>query len=160
MTARTEIQSMELATLSISATLPATYDAAGYGSTAVAFTAIGLVENYGTYGLKAQINTFIPVDTGIVSKTKGTKDYGSMQVTLGDVPADAGQVILAAAVESKAHYSAKIVYPLGNGESTPETVYMDVLVSEFQSMNGAANDIRKRSLVLEVCKKPVVVAAT
>jgi hypothetical protein len=160
MTVRTEVQSMELATLAISASLPATYDAAGYAATAVAFTAIGQVENYGSHGLKAQVNTFIPVDTGIVFKTKGTKDYGSMQLTLGDVPGDAGQVILAAAVESKAHYSAKITYPLGNGEATNEIHYLDVLVSAYENQDGGANDIRKRMVVLDICRKPVVVAAT
>lgn len=160
MAARTNVQSMELAVLAISATLPATYDAAGYGATTIVYTAVGQVENYGDHGIVAQTNTFIPVDTGVVWKTKGTKDYGKMSFTLGDVPSDAGQVIIAAAAESKAHYSLKLTYPLGDSEATNEIHYIDVLVSGAQWKAGAANDIRKYAVDCEVCRKPVVVAAT
>lgn len=160
MAARTNVQSMELATLSMSATLPVTYDSAGYGATTITWTLVGSVESYGDHGLVAQTNTFTPVDTGVTWKTKGTKDYGKKSFTFGYVPVDVGQVILAAAVESKAHYSVKIGYPIGDTEATGEIHYLDVLVSSMQYKDGAANDIRKLTADFEVCRKPVVIAAT
>jgi hypothetical protein len=111
MSQRLDIQSLELATLAISASLPATYDAAGYGATAVAFTAIGKIEDHGSHGTKVDVTEFTPVDTGVTTKVKGTKNYGTKQLVIGYLPGDAGQAILATAVESKAHYSAKITAP-------------------------------------------------
>jgi hypothetical protein len=73
MTARTDLQSLELATLAISASLPATYDAAGYGATAITYTAVGKIEDHGTHGVKVNVNTFTPVDTGVTAKYKGTR---------------------------------------------------------------------------------------
>jgi hypothetical protein len=69
-------------------------------------------------------------------------------------------VIIAAAVESKAHYSVKITAPTGDGESTGEIVYLDVLVTAYENVEGTVNDIRKLNVTFDICKKPVVVAAT
>lgn len=160
MTRRTDIQSLEGATISISAELPVTYNSAGYTDTGIDWTAIGKVENYGNHGVKATMTTFTPVDTGVTEKVKGSKDYGSMNLVLGDVPSDAGQVIIAAAAESKAHYSIKIQYALGDGEVTAETHYLDVLVMSYENQDGAVNDTRKRNVELAICKAPVVVDAT
>lgn len=159
MTVRTQVQSLEGATLSLSAGLPATYDTAGY-TTVIVWTAIGQVESYGSHGLTSSVNTFTPVDTGVIAKTKGTKDYGNMSLVIGCVPGDTGQTLIATASESKARYSAKITYPLGDGESTAETHFLDVLVTKREFQDGSANDIRKISVDFAVCRKPVEVAAT
>lgn len=155
-----DVQTFEGATLAISATRPATYDAAGYGATGMVYTAIGKIQQYGEFGIQSQVNTFTPVDTGVVEKTKGTKDYGSMPFVLGAVPSDAGQDIVAAASESKARYSLKMTLPLRDGESTPETNYFDVIVSQFRHPGGAANDNRLLNVSFEICRKPVNVPAT
>lgn len=154
MTARTSVQSIGGATLAISASLPATYDAAGYAATTITYTAIGKIDNYGNHGVKANIATHTPIDTQVVTKIKGSKDYGSMQLSIGSIPTDAGQVILLAASESNNHYSAKLTYPDG------EIHYLDVLVSSFEYKDGSVNDISGLQVNLEVCKKPVVVAAS
>lgn len=153
MTARTEVQSISGATLAISASKPETYDAAGYQSTDLIFTPIGQVENYGNHGVRATITEFTPVDTGIVTKIKGSKNYGTMSLVLGSIPSDAGQVLLTAASESNAHYSAKLTYPDG------EIHFMDVLVASKEYQDGAVNDVSKIAVDLAICKKPVVVAA-
>lgn len=160
MTARTNIQSMAGAVLSLSATRPDTFDAAGYQSTDLVWTAVGEVENYGNHGVTATITEFTNVADSIVQKLKGSKNYGTMSMMLGYVPGDAGQVILEAASESTNRYSAKIVYPLGDGEATAETHYLDVLVAKKENQDGAVNDVRKLAVDLAVCKKPIVVAAT
>lgn len=153
MTARTSVISISGATLAISATLPATYDAAGYGATTMTYTAIGEIENYGSHGVKANISEFTPVDTAVVAKIKGAKNYGSMSLTIGSIPTNAGQVIVAAAAESNNHYSAKMTYPDG------EVHYLDVIVASHEYQDGSVNDTSKVAVELAICKKPVVVAA-
>lgn len=160
MTARTNVQSMSGATLALSATRPATFDSVGYADTDIAWTTIGEVENYGDHGVTAQVLTFTNVADAIVQKLKGSKDYGTMNVMVGNVKSDAGQVLLATASESQNRYSARITYPLGDGEVTPEIHYLDVLVVSFTFNDGAVNDIRKRAVGLAICKKPVEISAT
>lgn len=154
MAERTIIESWAGAVLAISASLPATYNAAGYGATAMVYTAIGQVENYGDHGVVAAVVTFTPVDTAVVAKVKGSKDYGSMTVVLGCLPSDAGQDIVQLAAESQNRYSLKITYP------DTSKHYMDVLVSEFVDMGGAVNDVHKIRAKFEICRVPVIVAQT
>lgn len=160
MTLRTNVQTISGATLAISAALPATYDSAGYGATSMTYTAIGQVENYGNHGGSATISKFTPVDTAVVAKVKGSKDYGQMTLMLGSVPGDAGQVILATAFESNAHYSVKMTYPLGNGEATAEIHYLDVLISKHEFQDGSVDNVSKMAADMELCRKPIVIAAT
>jgi hypothetical protein len=151
MTARTVVESISGATLAISATLPASYDAAGYNETNIVYTLVGEVENYGNHGVTAAISEFTPVDTAVTAKIKGAKNYGNMALMLGYRPGDAGQALIAAAAESNAHYSVRIVYPDG------ERHYMDVLVHKCENQDGAVNDVQKLSVELAICRKPVVV---
>lgn len=153
MTGRTVPITIAGATLAISATLPDTYDSAGYSSTDMVYTVIGEVENYGNHGVTAQVVEFTPVDTATVNKAKGSKNYGTMSLMIGSVPGDSGQVILAAAAESNNHYSAKLTYPDG------EIHYLDVLVSKKENQDGSVNDISKIAVDFAICRKPVVVNA-
>lgn len=157
---RTVLQTMSGATLSISAAIPATYDAAGYAATGMTYTDVGEIENFGNHGVTATITEFTPISTATVGKFKGSKNYGTMSLAIGNLPGNAGQILLEAAAESTAHYSAKITYPLGDGETTAEIHYLDVLVAKKENQDGAVNDVRKLAVDLAVCRKPVVVAAT
>lgn len=160
MTARSNVVTIAGATLAISASIPATYDSTGYGGSNVIFTAVGEVENYGNHGVNATIVEFTPVDTAVTAKMKGSKNYGTMALTIGSVPGDAGQAILRAASESNNHYSIKMTYPLGGNEVTPEIHYLDVIVSKFEYQDGAVNDVAKISCDLSLSRAPVIVAAT
>lgn len=158
----TVLQSLAGAVIAISAELPPSgvYDAAGYADTGIDWTDIGKVETFGEHGLSAQIITFTPVDTGVTEKFKGSKDYGQMTLAVGHLPSDAGQDILAAAAESQNRYSVRITYDLRAGETTTEKHYLDVLVSSFRYSDGDANAIRRLNVTLDICRAPVVVAAT
>ena len=153
MAARTVVGTISSATLAISAGLPATYDAAGYGATTIVYTTIGEIENFGNHGVTATITEFTPVATAVVAKTKGSKNYGTMSLTLGSIPTNAGQVILLAASESNAHYSVKLTYPDG------EIHYIDALVAKHEYQDGAVNDVMKVGVDLAICRAPVIVAA-
>lgn len=141
------------ATLAISATLPEAYTQAGYESTDMVYTLIGEVENFGNHGGTKQIVEFTPVDTGVVTKMAGSKNYGTMNLTMAHVPEDAGQVILEAAFESTNHYSVKMTYPSGRVH------YMDVLIGKNENQDGDANAVQKLSIDLALARKPVKVAA-
>lgn len=151
--AHTAVASFTDTTYAISASLPATYDAAGYGATSITYTAIGKISDFLTYGSKRTVNEFVPINSP-VEFTKGSPRYGSGDLIMGDVPADAGQVILKAAEASSAHYSMKVTYPDG------EVHYLDVLVSGWvlsQAKEGAA---MTRTATLNICRAPVIVAAS
>ena len=152
MSERTVIEGMAGATLLISATLPATYDSAGYEASVMNFTAVGEIESYGPHGVTANVAEFTPVDTSIVTKVKGSKNYGNMDLTMGCLPSNTGQDLIEAASESNNHYSVKIIYP------DTSIHYLDVLVSKFEWGGGSVNDVRKVNASFAVCRKPVQVA--
>jgi hypothetical protein len=152
MTARTNVASQTDTTYAISATLPATYDAAGYGATTMIYTTIGKMQSVTPHGAKRPINVFTPIN-GPAEKTKGTPDYGNMDMVFGDVPTDAGQVIVKAAEASPNHHSLKITYSDG------EVHFLDILVASFEYSGGAAGDAKTVTSQSGICRVPVIVAA-
>ena len=156
----TVLQTMSGATLAISVTLPATYDASGYGATGMTYTTIGQVEDFGEHGGQANVSTFVAVGDGVIQKFKGAVDYGSLNLVLGCLPSDSGQDLIESAFASKNRYSVKLTYPARTGESTGEIHYLDVLVSKRLWQDGSVDNVRKLSTTLDVCRAPVVVAGT
>jgi hypothetical protein len=152
MTERTVIESLAGATLAITASLPSTYDGAGYAASGMNFIAAGEVESFGDHGMSKAITEFTPIDTQVVAKVPGSKNYGNMSVTLAALPSDAGQDIIQAAAESPAHYSVRLTY------QDTSVHYMDVLVSKFVDLGGSVNDVHKISAEFAICRKPVIVA--
>ncbi len=153
MPAHTAVASITDTVYAISATLPATYDAAGYGATTVVYTTIGSVSQFLPYGSKRAVNKFQPI-AGAVQKIKGAPDYGDGDMQMADIPADAGQVILKAAEASANHYSLKITYSDG------EVHYLDIIVSSWELSGGKEGEPLIRTAMVGVCKAPVVVAAS
>jgi len=151
MTQRTVIESLSGARIGISAALPATYDVAGYDASAMVFTPIGEVENYGNHGMSAAVTEFTPVDTAVVAKVKGSKNYGTIALSMANLPSNAGQALLKTASESTAHYSIEIRY------QDNEYHYLDVLVSKLEYVDGAVNDVQKLNVDLAICRQPVIV---
>lgn len=152
MPAHTAVASLTGTTYAICATLPTTYDAAGYGLTSLTYTTIGKVESMTPFGSERNIKEFEPIN-GDVEYTKGTPRYGQGDMVMGDVPADAGQVIMKAADASPNHYSLKITYPDG------EIHYLDIIVASWKLNNGKAGDPLMRSAKIAICRAPVIVAA-
>lgn len=151
--AHTAVASFTDATYAISASLPATYDGAGYAATTITYTAIGKVSDFIAYGSTRSVNEWIPI-AGAVEYTKGAPRYGTGDIMMGDIPADAGQVILKAAEASANHYSLKITYP------DTEVHYLDIIVSAWQLDPAKEGAAMVRKATVSVCKAPVVVAAS
>ena len=156
----TVLQTLSGATLAISASLPATYDAAGYGASGITYTTVGQIEDHGAHGVTAAESTFTAVADAVVQKFKGSKNYGTKNLVIGNLPSDTGQDIIETAVESQNRYSVKVSYPLRAGESTAEVHYLDVLVMSREYQDGSVDAVRKINVSLGVCRRPVVVAAT
>lgn len=152
-TAHTAAASFTGTTYAISATLPATYDAAGYGATTITYTTIGKVDAFPEIGAERTLNEFMPI-SGDVEYAPGAVKYGQGPMTMADVPADAGQVILKAASTSSAHYSMKITYADG------EVHYLDVMVAGWKLAQQGEGQFMKRTAQIGVCRAPVIVAAS
>jgi hypothetical protein len=136
----------------VCATLPASYDAAGYAASGLTYTTIGQVESFPEFGSERTVNEFKPIN-GAVTKSKGAPNYGGGPMVMADIPADAGQVILKAAEASANHYSMKLTYPDG------EIHYLDVLVCSWRLAQAGEGGWMKRTAAIQLCKAPVVVAA-
>ena len=85
--------------LSVSAAAPTDFDAAGYA--ALTFTDVGELSEIPEFGAAHTPVTFTPLKTGIVNKFHGELNYGSITIPIGYDSADAGQIILDAALRSK-----------------------------------------------------------
>lgn len=153
MTAHTGVASFTDTIYAISATLPATEDAAGYGATGTVYTTIGKVDSFIMFGSERDIKEFTPIAGG-VEYSKGVAKYGQGDMTMGDVPADAGQVIMKAAEASANHYAMKITYPDG------EIHYLNVLVASWKLSGAKSGEFMTRTAKIAVCKAPVIVAAS
>lgn len=152
MPAHTDAATFAETTYAISASLPSTYDASGYGSTTITYTAIGKVESFPEIGSERPNIEFTPIN-GPIEYMKGTQRFTGGDMVMADVPANAGQVILKAAEASKNHYSMKITYPDG------EIHYLDVLVNSWKLSPQDGGQVMKRVAGIQICKAPVVVAA-
>lgn len=152
MAAHTGIASFSDTTYAISASLPATYDAAGYASTTITYTTIGKVQSFPEFGSQSPVNEFVPIN-GAVEYFKGARRYGSGPMVVGDLPADAGQVLLKAAEASQNPYSMKITYPDG------EVHYLEVLVSSWKLSGAQEGTAMTRTADISLQRAPVVVAA-
>lgn len=156
----TVLQTLSGAAIAISATLPSTYDAAGYGATAMVYTTIGQVESFGSHGGTVSLANFTAVADGVVQSFKGSTDFGTKSLVLGYLPSDSGQDLIDTAFTSKNRYSIKCTYPVRTGESTNEVHYLDCLITKREWVDGADGDVRKLNVDLKVCRAPVRVAAT
>ena len=85
--------------LSVSAAIPATFGSAGYA--ALTWTEVGEASEVPEFGAAYSAVTFTPLKTGIVNKFHGELNYGSITIPLAYDSADAGQIILLAALASK-----------------------------------------------------------
>ena len=85
--------------LSVSAATPATFDADGYA--ALSWTEVGEASEIPEFGAAYSAVTFTSLKTGIEDKFHGALNYGSITIPLGYDSADAGQIILLAALASK-----------------------------------------------------------
>lgn len=95
-------------TLTISATVPSTFDSSGY---AAVFTAspgpavVGEITDLGEFGREYALVTHMPVGSRGTQKFKGSFNEGTMTLSLGLDTDDAGQILMKSASLSDNNYS-------------------------------------------------------
>ncbi len=107
-------QSSAGTTLSISASLPASEVLGSY--TALSYTAIAELTDIGSFGKKFGEVLHNPIGDRRTYKFKTSYDNGSLALKLARVPADAGQVLLLAALASDADYTFHVEYQDGTDQ--------------------------------------------
>lgn len=131
------------ATIAISAGVPATIDAAGFG--ALSYTVIKDITDLGMVGPEASIILHNPLNENVTYKVKGTVNNGAMDLK-GAKPtsADPGHALLVAAVASPNAYAIKIT--LVNGA----LIYFQTKVTSYKTNVGNAGQLVGMESKLEV----------
>ncbi|MEM1189943.1 MAG: phage tail tube protein [Pseudomonadota bacterium] len=137
-------------TVGLSATLPGAFDAAGYG--ALTFTEIGEIESVPEFGPSFSLITFTPLNSRVVSKRKGSVNYGQLAITLGRVPSDAGQTILIAAQASDASQAIEITLQDGT------KIYTTGQVMSYRTNVGNTESMTLASVMIELDRPLIEVA--
>ena len=140
-------------TLAISAAAPASADAAGYD--ALSMIEIGGVEKIGAFGASFDKVEFQPLK-GAKQKYKGPVDYGALQPSIALDSADAGQTLLQTANDDETQklYTFRVTLPDG-----AKRFFQGRAFGMPETIDGASSMVMA-SPAIEICTKPVKVAAT
>ena len=136
------VQTSAGTTIGVSAGLPSTDDAAGYG--ALTFTTIGEVTDLGEYGKVFNLVTHNPIATRRTEKFKGSFNEGSISMGIGEDTSDAGQTLLDTAVESDANFAFQITAQDGDID------YFQAKVMSKTVNVGSVDSIRSSTVQLEI----------
>ena len=128
--------------ISISATLPATYTSTDFAS--LTWVPITEVSNLGVFGGKSTILKHIPIDTATVVKRAGSVDYGTISMTLAKHDG-ADYTALQTAFNGRAPAAFKITYPGSMGKD-----YFTGIVTSLQVNVGTADKILEQTVDIEL----------
>lgn len=134
-------------TLKVTASVPATFDAAGYNSLFTASPvppAVGEVTDLGEFGREFQLVTHNPVGTRGTQKFKGSFNEGTMSLSLGLDTDDAGQIVMKAASLSDANYSFMVTTQNG------DKYFFQAKVMSFKVGIGSVDSITTATATLEL----------
>ena len=139
--------------ISVSATLPTTYDdSATTGFPSLTYTATGEVTDIGEYGKEYNLITHNPIGDRKTYKFKGNYNNGSLSLQMASVAADAGQAILLTALDSDTSISVEIEHQGG------EISYFSGKVMSYK-VAVAAESIKSATATFEIDSDIVEVAA-
>lgn len=127
--------------IAVSAALPTTHDAAGFG--ALTYTQIGSLETIGDLTVRYAAASFTSLCSGKTSTKKGSMEAATVQVVAALDDDDAGQVLMNTAVHDKADYAFQITEK--DDEGNDVKVYFRGNVLEATRRYGSGpNDIKRR----------------
>lgn len=128
--------------LSVSASLPATYDSTGFA--ALTFTDVGEVVDLGSFGKEFNLVTFNSLDDRRTQKFKGSYNNGTIAVQLGQDDADAGQIVLISGAESDNSHSFKVT--LQNGDIR----YFTGKIMSYTTDVGGSDQVTGATVTIEI----------
>lgn len=136
-------------TLRITASAPATFNAAGYGTLFPATPTatnplVGEITNLGEFGREYNLITHNPIGTRSTVKAKGSFNEGSISLELALDQGDAGQMLLKTASQSDADYYFEVKDLRGN------KAYFPAKVMSFKTNIGTVDQITTATVMLEL----------
>jgi len=129
-------------TIKISASQPATYNAAGYE--ALTMTTIGEVTDLGEFGREFALITHNPIGSRGTVKLKGSFNEGSISMQLGLDTDDAGQILAKAAALSDNDHSFCITTQNG------DDYFFQAKVMSFKVGVGSVDSVTSATITLEL----------
>ncbi|MCP5006165.1 MAG: hypothetical protein GY941_19825 [Planctomycetes bacterium] len=137
--------------ISVSATAPATDDAAGYA--ALTWVDSNEATQIGDVGPENEVITFNTVCNGVVNKRMGATNFGQQTIELAFDFDNAAQVIIAAASISKAKIYIRETLSSG------DIIYYGGYVASYKTQVGSSSDFLRAAISFEVDGAPVEVIA-
>ena len=126
---------------------------------ALSYVEIGEVENVGEFGDASREVTFTALSDRRVRKFKGSRDAGTVPLTIGNDHTNTGQTNLAAAETTDDDYAFKVEGPDDSG-TTPTIYYFRAKVMSFRFQAGDVETIFRARADLGINSQIVQVAAT
>lgn len=109
------------------------------------WTEVGLVETYGEFGDESAAVTFAAVGDARIRKAKGARDAGTLALTVGYDPLDAGQISLETAEGTNDNYAFKVVLPdAPSADYNDTTIYFRGLVMSKRKNIGTNDNVVRR----------------
>lgn len=135
-------------TLGVSASLPATYDAAGFN--ALTYTAIGEITDLGEFGAEYNLVTYTALGLRQTKKLKGSYNNGSLNLQMGRDTTDAGQNALRTALASDNSYSFRVTLQNSTRlQFTGKVMSYKTSVGSVDQITGAQTTIEIDSVIVE-----------
>ena len=128
------VQTVAGTKISISASIPATFDAAGYAAV-TGWAQIGEITDGGSHGKTYAEVTHNPIDTRMTQKFKGSINIGTKTLNLAIDDDDAGQILVKTALDSDSDYSFKVAYQDGAID------YFQAKVMSFEKATASVDSI-------------------
>lgn len=138
------------ASLAVTLSHPATYDAAGYGAVGMVYTVVGEMTNIGEFGKEYAVVTHNPLASRGTKKAKGSFNNGSLNPTVALDPADAGQGFMEDLLETDD--AGTFCVTLQDGTK----YYFEGIVTTFRPSVGEVDSVVTASTVIELTDRPVV----
>ncbi len=123
----------------------------------LSYVEIGEIDSAGGFGDTASTQNFTALSDRRVRKIKTTFDAGTMDITCGYDPSDAGQNALRAALLKDDNYAIKIEFD--DGTSSGTTFYYRGLVTSANIDSGNAENVIRQTFQVQLNSAVVQVAA-
>lgn len=143
----TSAQTVAGSVLSVSAALPATYDAAGFA--ALTYSAVGEVTDIGTFGKDFTLVTHNPIGDRKTYKFRGSYNNGTLDLKLAKITVlntDAGQAALTTALNDPLDKSVSLRITVQDGSKQ----YFTGKVMSFTTSIGSVNSILAGECKIEI----------
>ena len=138
------VQTTAGTTLSLIATAPATYDAAGFATLSTTMKEVGEIVDIGEWGREYNLVTHNPIGDRRTVKLKGSYNDGQIALQLGRDITDEGQLLLKAALDDDADYSFMITFQDGSIQ------YFGAKVMSYTTNGGGVDQVLGASVVIEI----------